>query len=210
MYQLRKAEDENKDQTYFLYRLSQKNLAQTIFPLGALTKKEVRQIAKKAQISSADKADSQDFYCGDYNDILCFDDKDGDIVDKDGNVLGRHTGFWKYTIGKRRGLGISSSAPLYVIGISPEKNIVRVGKKEDLFSDCLKVKEIVWGSILPPSEPLKAMVKIRQQHAPASAQIFPSDKGALVKFDFPQSAITSGQSAVFYQDDIVLGGGIIE
>ena len=210
MYHLCKAKDGDKDQTYFLYRLSQKILSQTLFPLGALTKKEVREIANKAQIPSANKADSQDFYCGNYNDILRFQDKEGDIIDKDGKALGKHSGIWKYTIGKRRGLGISSKEPLYVIAISPENNTVTVGTKEDLFSDCLRVKDIVWGSVLPPKEQMNAMVRIRQQHKPAFAQILPDSDGLLVKFDCPQSAITAGQSAVFYQDDIVLGGGVID
>ncbi|MDR2860781.1 MAG: tRNA 2-thiouridine(34) synthase MnmA, partial [Elusimicrobiota bacterium] len=200
MYQLCKAKDINKDQTYFLYRLSQKNLSETMFPLGSLTKDEVRKIAIKAGIPVAQKPDSQDFYCGDYNDILCFQDKEGDIIDKNGKILGKHTGVWKYTVGKRKGLGISSKEPLYVIDILAKQNKVVVGSKEDLYSDSLDIWKLSWGSIQAPQKPITIMSKIRQQHIPAEATVFPLDGQAHVKFTEPQMAITSGQSAVFYQN----------
>ncbi|MDR3048654.1 MAG: tRNA 2-thiouridine(34) synthase MnmA [Elusimicrobiota bacterium] len=210
LYQMRKAKDKNKDQTYFLYRLNQKNLSQTLFPLGDMTKEEVRKTAQEIGLSVAQKPDSQDFYCGDYNDILQFPAKSGDIVDKSGKVLGKHKGIWNYTIGKRRGLGISSKEPLYVINILAKKNAIVAGKKEDLYSDSLIARDISWCSIPPTQEPFKASVKIRQQSIPALATISCDAKNtAKALFDEPQMAITAGQSAVFYKDDIVLGGGII-
>ncbi|MDR1952560.1 MAG: tRNA 2-thiouridine(34) synthase MnmA [Elusimicrobiota bacterium] len=208
--QLCKAKDENKDQTYFLYRIPNKNLSEIIFPLGNLTKNDVRKIAKDISLPVADKAESQDFYCGDYNDILRFNNKQGDIADRNGNVLGKHQGIWKYTIGKRRGLGISSKEPLYVIEISAKENKVIVGKKEDLYSSSLEIINDIWHSIVKPKENFEAMVKIRQQHIPAKAIIKPHKDGTKVEFYQPQMSITAGQSAVFYQDDIILGGGIIK
>ncbi|MDR1474560.1 MAG: tRNA 2-thiouridine(34) synthase MnmA [Endomicrobium sp.] len=213
MYQLCKAKDQAKDQTYFLYRLNQKILSETIFPLGELTKEQVREIAKKIQLPVAEKPDSQDFYCGDYNDILQFPSKPGDIVDKRGEVLGKHNGIWNYTIGKRKGLGLSGGTkePLYVINILAKKNVVIVGTKEDLYSLTLMTKKVAWGSIPIPKAPIEVSVKIRQQHTPAKAFITPIgiDK-ARVEFEKPQMSITAGQSAVFYKDNVVLGGGIIE
>ncbi|MDR0977939.1 MAG: tRNA 2-thiouridine(34) synthase MnmA [Endomicrobium sp.] len=212
MYQLHKADDNNKDQTYFLYRLSQKTLAGTVFPVGRITKGEVRNIAKKIGLPVAEKSDSQDFYCGDYNDILQFPESAGYIVDKNGNILGRHKGIWNYTIGKRRGLGLQGGVKdrLYVINILAEQNLVVVGNKEDLYSRSFAVKKVVWGSIPVPDGPIETNVKIRRQHIPARAVVIPNGiDEVMVEFKEPQEAVTAGQSAVFYQGDIVLGGGII-
>ncbi|MDR0823197.1 MAG: tRNA 2-thiouridine(34) synthase MnmA [Endomicrobium sp.] len=210
LYQMRKAKDENKDQTYFLYRLNQKNLSKTLFPLGNITKDEVRKTAQEIGLSVAQKPDSQDFYCGDYNDILQFPVQSGDIVDKSGKVLGKHKGIWNYTIGKRRGLGISSKEPLYVIDILAKKNVIVVGGKDDLYSQSLTARDISWCSIQPTQEPFRALVKIRQQNDAAFAEISVNNGIAQALFDAPQMSITAGQSAVFYKDDIVLGGGIID
>ncbi|MCA6085819.1 tRNA 2-thiouridine(34) synthase MnmA [Candidatus Endomicrobiellum agilis] len=212
MYQLCKSKDAIKDQTYFLYRLNQKILSETIFPLGKFTKEEVREIAKKIHLPVAQKPDSQDFYCGDYNDILQFPKISGNIVNKTGEVLGRHTGIWNYTIGKRKGLGLSGGTkePLYVINILAKQNVVVVGTKEDLYSSSLIARKVMWGSIPVPKEPIKANVKIRQQHKPAKAIIVPIGIDATkVEFEEPQMSITAGQSAVFYKDNVVLGGAII-
>jgi tRNA-specific 2-thiouridylase len=212
MYQLCKAKDAGKDQTYFLYRLNQKILSETIFPLGELKKEQVREIAKKIQLPVAEKPDSQDFYCGDYNDILQFPSNPGDIMDKTGKVLGKHTGIWNYTIGKRKGLGLSGGTkePLYVINILAKQNVVIVGTKEDLYSSSLTARKVTWGSIPVPKKSIEASVKIRQQHSPAKAVITPIGiDRAKVEFEEPQMSITAGQSAVFYKDNIVLGGGII-
>ncbi|MDR3243661.1 MAG: tRNA 2-thiouridine(34) synthase MnmA [Elusimicrobiota bacterium] len=211
LYQMRKAKDFNKDQTYFLYRLSQKTLSETLFPLGDYLKMEVRQIAADINLCAAQKPDSQDFYCGDYNDILQFPDKEGDIIDKNGKVLGKHKGVWNYTIGKRKGLGIYSKEPVYVIKILAKQNLIMVGSKDDLYSKSLNAKQVSWCSILPPKKPIKVMAKIRQQHKPASAEIIIKENNtAQVNFDEPQMSITAGQSVVFYQNDTVLGGAIID
>jgi tRNA-specific 2-thiouridylase len=212
IYQLCKAKDAKKDQTYFLYRLNQKILSETIFPLGGLTKEEVREIAKKIHLPVAQKPDSQDFYCGNYNDILQFPKIPGNIVNKNGEILGKHAGIWNYTIGKRKGLGLSGGIkePLYVINILSKQNVVVVGTKEDLYSLSLMARKVTWGSISLQKEPLKANVKIRQQHIPARAIIAPIGIDEVkVEFEEPQMSITAGQSAVFYKDNVVLGGGII-
>ena len=213
MYQLCKAKDLKKDQTYFLYRLNQKTLSETLFPLGSYTKEEVRKIAKEIGLPVADKPDSQDFYCGDYNDILNFKTNPGDIVDKTGKVLGKHLGIWNYTIGKRKGLGLPGGTenPLYVINILAKENVIVVGEQKDLYSSSLTASKVSWGSIPAPKEPIEVLAKIRQQNTPALATVKPigSDKVEVV-FKEPQMSVTSGQSAVFYKDDVVLGGGIIQ
>jgi tRNA-specific 2-thiouridylase len=212
MYQLLKAKDALKDQSYFLYRLSQGILSKTLFPLGNFTKEEVRAIAKEASLPVAEKPDSQDFYCGNYNDILKFDKKQGNIVDKAGNVLGKHDGIWNYTIGKRKGLGIGGTAkPLYVIKIMPEENLIVVGEKEYLQAASFTVQNVNWCSVKSVSTELLAEVKIRQQHAPTQALITPTANNEYnVKFTKLQHSVTPGQSAVFYDGEIVLGGGIIK
>ena len=212
LWQLKKGKDESKDQSYFLYRLGQEQLSKTLFPLGAYTKKEIREMALKYALPVADKADSQDFYCGDYNDILKFPPRPGKIVDKTGKIIGEHKGIWNYTIGKRKGLtGGGSPKPLYVIKIDAKNNQIVAGFKEDLFSDKLSVNLVNWCSGSAPRHEFKAMVKIRRQHIPASASIKPlgEDKARII-FDEPQMSVTAGQSAVFYEGDTVLGGGIIE
>ncbi len=211
MFQLKRAVDLKKDQTYFLCRLNQMQLATTVFPLGEYTKEEVRAIAKEAGIPVADKADSQDFYCGDYNDILKFSKTPGDIVDAQGNFIAKHEGIWNYTIGKRKGLGISGSAePVYVVDIDGKTNRVIIGTKKDLYKKEMLVEEIVWGSVEMPVHPFRAQVKIRAQHDAAPARIIPAGANAEIVFDEPQMSVTSGQSAVFYNEDIVFGGGIIK
>ncbi|MDR1400794.1 MAG: tRNA 2-thiouridine(34) synthase MnmA [Endomicrobium sp.] len=212
MYQLHRGSDLNKDQSYFLYRFTQKTLSETLFPIGKYTKKHVRSIAKKIGIPVAEKPESQDFYCGNYNDILKFPVNQGDIVDKNGKILGKHNGIWNYTIGKRKGLGLTGGTnnPLYVIDILSKQNSVVVGSKEDLYSSSLTAEKTSWCSIPNPKDSIEATVKIRQQHKPAKATITP--KGTFlvkIKFSEPQISITVGQSAVFYKDNIVLGGGII-
>lgn len=210
---LEKSPQDEKDQTYFLYRLTQEQLQNILFPLGAYTKPQVRELALKYNLPVAQKQDSQDFYCGDYNDILNFSPKPGNIVDINGKVLGKHTGIWNYTIGKRKGLTQGGTKePLYVIKIDGKNNQIIAGPKSALFNKELFVNQINWLSIACPSEPIKALVKIRRQHKEAPATITPLDGGkrAQVVFDEPQMSITAGQSAVFYLNNRVLGGGIIE
>lgn len=210
-WQLKRAKDDIKDQTYFLYRLSQDQLSKVLFPLGQYTKKEVREMALKYALPVAQKQDSQDFYCGDYNDILKFAPKPGNIVDKTGKILGKHEGIWNYTIGKRKGLTAGGTdKPVYVIKIDAVKNEIVIGPKEDLFSKTLLVENINWVSIAEPQTEIKADVKIRRQHkeAPATIKSLPGNM-AEVTFDEPQMSVTAGQSAVFYLGQLVLGGGII-
>lgn len=212
-YELKRPLDEKRDQTYFLYRLTQKQLSETLFPLADYTKDKVREIARAAGLPAADKPDSQDFYCGDYNDILKFSAKPGEIIDKTGKVVGKHDGIWNFTIGKRKGLGISGSKePVYVTGIYAKENVVVVGTKEDLYSESLTAEEISWTLPSAPAMPLKVLAKIRQQHPPAPAEIRADGKNLKVFFDSPQMSVTSGQSVVFYDartGQSVLGGGII-
>jgi len=210
-WQLKRAKDEAKDQTYFLYRLTQEQLSQILFPLGSYTKDEVRALALKYNLPVAKKRDSQDFYCGDYNDILKFAPRAGNIVDKEDNIVGRHQGIWNYTIGKRKGLTEGGTgAPVYVIKLDAQKNEVVIGRKEDLFSKTLTVKEINWLSIEEPSCQIKSQVKIRRSHLGAQATLKPLGEGrAEIVFDNPQMSVTAGQSAVFYDGNLVLRGGII-
>ena len=211
-WQLKRAKDETKDQTYFLYRLTQQQLSTTLFPLGGYTKKEVRALALEHKLPVAEKADSQDFYCGDYNDILKFNPNPGNIVDKNGKVLGKHDGIWNYTIGKRKGLtGGGTDKPLYVIKINAAANEIVVGYKEDLYSKTLIVTDVSWSSVACPQQPIRAEVKIRRQHKEAAATVTPLEGNKVkVEFDEPQMSVTAGQSAVFYGGDLVLGGGIID
>lgn len=210
-YLLKKAADLSRDQSYFLHRLKQPQLASVLFPLGEKTKPEIREIARKAGLAVADKEDSQDFYCGDYNDLLNFPNKEGDIVTKDGKKVARHNGIWGYTIGKRKGLGISGFAtPMYVVGIDAEKNQVIIGPKADLYSDRLEADNISWVAGEPPAQTFDCEIKIRNLHHPAKARVTVRENGSLeAKFEEPQMSITAGQSAVLYQGDIVLGGGMI-
>jgi tRNA-specific 2-thiouridylase len=213
MYQLKNAADTTKDQTYFLYRLSQKILSGILFPLGTYTKEEVRQIAKEINLPVAEKPDSQDFYCGDYNDILKFKPNAGDIIDKNGNVLGKHSGIWNYTIGKRKGLGLNGGTemPLYVTNILAKQNVIVVGYKEDLYSSTLNAHKVVWNSIHLPQEKIQAIVKIRQLNKPSQATITPlKNNEVFVEFAEPQMSVAAGQSIVFYKNNVVLGGGVIE
>ncbi|MGN0025041.1 MAG: tRNA 2-thiouridine(34) synthase MnmA [Candidatus Avelusimicrobium sp.] len=210
-YLLKKAADLSRDQSYFLHRLKQPQLASVLFPLGEKTKPEIREIARKAGLAVADKEDSQDFYCGDYNDLLNFPNKEGDIVTKDGKKVARHHGIWGYTIGKRKGLGISGFAtPMYVVGIDAQKNQVIIGPKADLYSDRLEADNISWVAGEPPAQTFDCEIKIRNLHHPAKARVTVRDDGSLeAKFEEPQMSITAGQSAVLYQGDVVLGGGMI-
>ena len=210
-YLLKKAVDNARDQSYFLHRLTQTQLKEILFPLGEMTKPQIREIARKAGLSVADKEDSQDFYCGDYNDLLNFPNKPGDLVLQDGTVIGKHTGIWGYTIGKRKGLGLSGfKEPMYVVGLDAKKNQVLIGPKSALYSDTLRADHLTWTRGHAPSEQFEAHIKIRNLHHAAPATVTLNADGTLsAKFKEPQLSITAGQSAVLYDGDIVLGGGII-
>ncbi len=209
-YLLKNGMDPKKDQTYFIYRLTQKQLSKVIFPIGRMTKQEVREIAAKINIPLSEKEESQDFYSGDYKDLLDVKDKPGDIVDRRGNILGKHNGFWNFTIGQRKGLGVAYSEPLYVLSLDNENNKVVVGTREVVMSSSFIVNDLNWIAFESLSSQMEGNVKIRSAQNAAAARIEPNEKDSVkVTFHLPNDGITPGQSAVFYQNDLVLGGGVI-
>lgn len=199
-----------KDQSYFLYRLKQEQLKNIILPLGGFTKDEIREFARQNGMEVAEKPDSQDFYGGDYNELLNFKEKEGNIVDINGKILGKHQGFWNYTIGQRKGLGVSAAEPLYVLELRKDTNEVVVGFADKTFKKSLIAANLNWIAIDKLSEPIKAQAKIRSTQQPVDVILNPYKDKVEVVFDDMQKSIAIGQSAVFYDDDIVLGGGIIE
>ena len=180
-------------------------------PLGKYTKAEVREFAKLAGLTVAEKADSQDFYSGDINDILQNEPQEGNFVDRNGKVLGKHQGFWHYTVGQRRGMGISAEKPLYVIGINKDKNEVVLGFDDETLKGSLVCSNLAWMAISGINQPRKISARIRSSQIPTPATIsmIENDK-VLVEFENLQKAVAPGQSVVFYDNDIVLGGGIID
>jgi tRNA-specific 2-thiouridylase len=218
LFYLMKAVDLNKDQSYVLYDLTQEQLAHTYFPLGELTKDQAREIAARCGFVTSEKKESQDICFvpdGDYAGMIKrYRNKDypkGNFVDLQGNVLGTHEGIINYTIGQRRGLGIPADRRLYVKKIDPERNEVILADDEDLFERELEVRDFHWITGEIPEGDFKCSAKIRYRHKeqPATVRII-SEGRARITFDEPQRAITAGQSAVLYQGDIVLGGGIID
>ena len=216
-YRLRKALDDKKDQSYVLYNLSQEQLAHTLFPLGELHKDQVRAIAEENGFINAHKRESQDICFVPNGDYAAFIESytgrhypPGDFVDTQGNVLGRHKGIIRYTIGQRRGLGLALPAPLYVCKKDPESNTVTLCPNEQLNSTVVRVTEFNWLSIAAPAEPLHAAAKIRynMHQAPCTVEVLPGGDVQLT-FDAPQRAVTPGQAAVIYDGDTVLGGGRI-
>jgi len=218
-FSLRRALDPAKDQSYFLYGLTQSRLSSILFPLGDFTKREVQRWAADEGFAPSLPAESQEICfipSGNYFEFL----KErlnlsslftkGPVVDLDGKVLGEHKSICAYTIGQRRGLGIASTAPYYVVAIEAETNTVRVGRADDLLRDELRADGVNWVSIPAPTKPLHARVRIRNQHKPAPAWLTPLGASEVsVRFDEPQRAVTPGQAAVFYEDDLLLGGGTI-
>jgi tRNA-specific 2-thiouridylase len=223
-YQLRKGVDAGKDQTYFLFGLTQAQLARTLFPIGELNKPDVREIARGLGLPVAEKMDSQEICFvpnGDYAAFLEAYLREqgtpetvtrGEIVSADGRTLGEHAGVHHFTVGQRRGLGIATGEPLYVIATEPASQRVIVGRNEDLLRSRLVAREVNWVSWQGLSAPARAEVKIRNKHLAAGATLHPgSGTGCVeVHFDEPQRAVTPGQAAVFYSGDLVLGGGWIE
>lgn len=208
---LKKATDLKKDQTYFIHRLSQDQLSRLLLPIGGFNKSEIKALAQKVGITVEDIEESQDFYSGDYKDLLEVEDRPGDIVDAKGNVLGHHRGIWNYTIGQRKGLGIAWEEPLYVIRLDKEENKVIVGVREETYNASFIVSDLAWGAIPGLAMPLNCSARIRSAQQEREARIEPLEHGEVkVTFFHPNDAITPGQSAVFYDDDIVLGGGIIK
>ena len=213
---VRKGRDERKDQSYFLFSLSQQQLAGALFPMGDITKQETRAIAAQLGLKVAAKEESQEicFVADDYRRFLReagVAEHAGDIVDAAGRVLGRHPGVEFFTIGQRRGLGIATGRPLYVIAIDATRNRVVVGDESALTSAECIVERCNWVSIAAPDQPREASVKIRSQHPGSAATLEPSDGGARVRVRFarPERAVTPGQAAVFYDGDLMLGGGWI-
>lgn len=213
-YRLMKGLDKKKDQSYFLYGLTQEQLKHTLFPLGSYNKREVRKLAKEFGLKTAEKTESQEicFIDTNYHEFLkdrLIQIKGGEIVDKDGNILGGHRGLPFYTIGQRRRIGIAKGTPLYVIGMDVRANRLIVGKEKDLYRREFDVNEVNWISGKPPAKEFKAGVMIRYNMVPQKAYIFVGRKGLKVIFDQPQKAITPGQSAVLYLKEEVVGGGVI-
>lgn len=216
-YLLQRAKDLSKDQSYFLYRLTQDQLERILFPLGNLTKNEVREIVKDVDLNISKKEDSQEvcFVCdNDYHSFVKKNSskefKQGDIVDTHGNVLGKHDGLYKYTIGQRKGLGISSNKPLFVVDIDSERNTVVVGDEDELYSKEFEVKDVNWISVDELSSPMDVTVKVRSAAKDIDAVISKGEEDrVVVRLKEKQRAVTSGQSAVFYQGDTVVGGGVI-
>jgi tRNA-specific 2-thiouridylase len=211
---LLRGKDEKKDQSYFLYRLSQEQLGRALFPLGNFRKEEVRKMAKELGLNEfAEKEESQDFIeGGDYSQIIGEKgQRPGNIVDKKGNVMGKHKGLSNFTVGQRKGLDIGGlSEPYYVIDIDVCKNQVVVGKKEEAFCSSFIVKDINWIAFEKLDSPIEAQVRTRSSAELIDCKIIPSDNKIEVELSNPCFAVAKGQSAVFYSDNVVLGGGIID
>lgn len=216
-YELLKAVDLSKDQSYVLYSLTQHQLSHTIFPLGSLSKNEVRSIATEQGFSNAGKKESQDICFvpdGSYtNFIEAYTGKkypEGNFIDTKGTVLGKHRGIIYYTVGQRKGLGLSFSQPMYVSKVDPVSNTVTLAGNEELFSKALTAHNINLISVEEISSPMRVMAKVRYSHKEQRATVTQPDKDTLyVEFDEPQRAITKGQSVVLYDGEVVVGGGII-
>jgi len=207
---LRKGVDPKKDQTYFIYRLSQEQLSKLLLPIGGLTKAEVREIASEINLPLSEKEESQDFYSGDYKDLLDVEDRAGNIVRRNGSVLGKHNGFWNFTIGQRKGLGVAFAEPLYVLELDPGRNEVIVGTRDEIMGSSCIVSDLNWIAFENLNHTVEVKAKIRSAQKETDAIIEPLDEGsAKLTFHVPNDGITPGQSAVFYQDDIVVGGGVI-
>jgi tRNA-specific 2-thiouridylase len=219
---LKRPTDRAKDQTYFLFGLTQEQLSRTLFPLGGMSKPEVRELARKYGLALAEKPDSQEICFvpgGDYKKFLdaylaeqgdALPDTAGELVTTDGRVIGEHSGIHNFTVGQRKGLGVATGSPLYVLQIKGDAHQVVVGEQENLYSRTLLAKRANLISIADLSEPVSVTVKIRHRHEPAPAMIEKTGANEiLVTFDEPQRAITPGQAAVFYDGDVVVGGGWI-
>ena len=221
-YELLRARDDSKDQSYFLWGLTQEQLSRSEFPLGELTKEEVRKLAREVSLPVAEKPESMELCFvpnGNYVQFIQaysserkipLNHAEGDIVTEGGAVIGRHTGIHNYTIGQRKGLGFAAGKPVYVLAIDAEKNRVLVGEDDALRTTTFEIEEVNWISIKEPSAPLRADVKIRHKHepAPATVEALPGNC-ARITFDVAQRAITPGQAASIYSGDVVLAGGWI-
>jgi tRNA-uridine 2-sulfurtransferase len=217
-FRLLKGADPTKDQSYFLFGLTQEQLEAALFPVGHLGKTEVRRLARERGLGVADKAESQeicfvpdDDYAGFVERNAPAGDRSGRVVDGAGRELGRHDGVHRFTVGQRRGLGVASTRPLYVVALRPETRTVVVGPDDELLRDHLVARDVNWLSVAEPAREIRACARIRYRHAEAPASIRPLRGGrAEVRFDTKQRAVTPGQAVVFYDSDVCLGGGWIE
>jgi tRNA-specific 2-thiouridylase len=222
-FRLKKGRDLSKDQSYFLFEMTQKQLARAEFPLGEMTKSEVRDIARELGLETADKPESQEICFvpdGDYarfvenygrHEMGDLRISGGEIATADGRVIGEHAGLHRYTIGQRRGIGVAAGEPLYVLKIDVPRNQLVVGKRSELYGKCLTASGVNWVAIDDPDEPVRANVRIRYRANEAPATIAPIETNRVrVEFDEPQPAISPGQAAVFYDGDVLVGGGWIE
>ncbi len=222
-WELGRAVDASKDQTYFLFGLTQAQLAHTMFPLGGMQKSGVRELARELRIPVADKGDSQEICFVPNGDYAAFIDAyfrergiepahiRGEIVSTDGRVLAEHSGVHHFTVGQRKGLGVAVGEPLYVISTEPASQRVTVGRGGDLMRGEFSARDVNWISIAEPGGAVRAAVRIRNKHMPAMATVWPlAEARVRVLFDEPQRAVTPGQGAVFYDGGLVLGGGWIE
>ncbi len=221
-FELLRARDDSKDQSYFLWGLTQEQLSRSDFPLGELSKEEVRDVARHANLPVAEKPESMELCFvpnGNYVQFIHaysraegipLNNQEGDIVTEDGAVIGRHTGVHNYTIGQRKGLGFAAGKPVYVLSIDTQNNRIVVGEDDALRATTFEIENVNWISIAESAAPVSGQAKIRHKHAPATATIeaLPGNR-ARIGFAAPQRAITPGQAAVFYQGDVVLAGGWI-
>jgi len=222
-YELLRACDDSKDQSYFLWGLTQEQLSRSDFPLGELTKEEVRNVARNANLPVAEKPESMELCFvpnGNYVQFIhaysraegiAVNNQEGDIATEDGAVIGRHTGVHNYTVGQRKGLGFAAGKPVYVLSIDTENNRIIVGEDEALRTSAFEIENVNWISIAEPTTSIRGQAKIRHKHdpSPATIEALPNNR-ARVTFESPQRAITPGQAAVFYNGDTVLAGGWIK
>jgi tRNA-uridine 2-sulfurtransferase len=222
-FEMRTAVDHSKDQTYFLWGLTQPQLARTMFPLGEMTKAEVRALAEGLDLPVAKKQESYEICFVPNGDYAAFMDAwlkekgvaaeatEGVVVDTTGRERGRHAGAHHFTVGQRKGLGIAAPEPLYVIATDSKTQTVTIGSNGDLLRSTMTVRDVNWVSWSGVSAPVRLQVRIRNRHMPAVATLYPLDTNRVeVRFDEPQRAVTPGQGAVFYSGDLVAGGGWIE
>jgi tRNA-uridine 2-sulfurtransferase len=217
-FRLRRGVDADRDQSYFLFSLTQQQLARALFPVGALGKGAVRERARELGLPVAEKPDSQEICFVPDDDYAGFLERRepslataGSITTREGRLLGRHEGVHRFTVGQRKGLGLSSSEPLYVLALHADRQEVVVGPRDQLDRRGLTASQVNWTAGQVPAAPWRLTAQIRHRHAPAAAVVTPLDEGrAAVEFDLPQRAITPGQAVVFYEGDEVVGGGWID